>query len=734
MPLAEPAPNLDPRDMDAIRPSHPSQTALAATLRPRSIAVVGASPRSFAGQIVQRNCAEHRFEGLVVPVNGKYTDVAGVPTVSSLSDLATPPDAVVALVGTARVQAIAEEAAAIGAAAVIVPGGGFTDSGGAATDLSASLATLSDVIGISVVGLNCMGVVDLVTGAMPYIGTVPSDIRRGGVAAIAQSGAVIEALVSSGGRVPFSTLVSSGGEAVTTTADYLRFFASDPETSAVLVFIEGFVDAPDVLAACREVADAGKTVAACFVGRSAKARDGILAHSGKLAPSARVTAAALRQAGVVLAEDLDELITIGEILGTGRRVHGARTHIVTNSGGEANLLSDLAEDAGLDLPDLTPAASAPLSDKWPAFHTANPLDPWGVDDYNAVYPAAIDSLAREAGDIVIVSQDQQRTAGEYERKLGLDLAQYLANAKGARDAVPVMLSPTSQDPDPRLTAFCHDNDIALLRGARGALRALGSLAHRTPPAPVVLRSPERVAAITEAAELTEDVALGILGACGVRTPKQQRVRTPAEAVAAATGFGGPVVIKAVADGLLHKSDLGLVVTNVVGPDAAQLAAREVLCAASAAGLDVELLVVEQITGSLDVVVGYKRDPQFGPTTIVGLGGVWAEMLDSISVHVGSLDLDAAHRLLSDSHVGRMMREARGGALDVEAVARALVAVSDLGVAHPEIVAIDVNPIIVGRDRAVAVDAVIERVPTPSPESITLDTATAAHAVNQGATP
>ncbi|MGB2838410.1 MAG: acetate--CoA ligase family protein, partial [Actinomycetes bacterium] len=349
-------------------------------------------------------------------------------------------------------------------------------------------------------------------------------------------------------------------------------------------------------------------------------------------------------------------------------------------------------------------------------------------------PAAIDSLAREGGDIVIVSQDQQATAGEYERQLGLDLAQYLADATRARDTVPVMLSPTSQDPDPRLSAFCRDNDIPLLRGARGALRALGSLAHRTPPEPVVTRAPARVAAITDAAELTEDVALEILGACGVQTPRQERVRTPDQAAATAAGFGGPVVIKAVADGLLHKSDLGLVVTDVVGQEAALGAARQVLDAASTAGLDVELLVVEQITGSLDVVVGYKRDPQFGPTTIVGLGGVWAELLDSVSVHVGALDLHAAHRLLGGSHVGRMMREARGGALDLEAVARALVAVSDLGLAHPEIVAIDINPIIVGRDRAVAVDAVIERVHAPDPESITHDSTIPAHAVNQGATP
>jgi acetyltransferase len=706
--------------------------AVTATLRPRSIAVVGASPRSFAGSIVQRNCADHRYAGVLVPVNGKYPEIAGVPTVPSLSHLAASPDVVIALVGTSRVQSIAEEAAAIGAASVIVPGGGFTDSGGAASDLAASLSTLSDVTGISVVGPNCMGVVDLVTGAMPYIGTVPSDVRRGRVAAIAQSGAVIEALVNCAGRVPFSTLVSSGAETVTTTGDYLRFFAADPETEAVLVFVEGFVDASDVLAAARDVAEAGKTVAACFVGRSAKARDGILAHSGKLAPSSRVTAAALQQAGVVLADDLDELIAIGEILGTGRRVRGTRTHIVTNSGGEANLLSDLADDAGLALPDLTDGASQLLSARWPAFHTANPLDPWGVDDYTEVYPEAIKAVAAEGGDIVIVSQDQQVSAGKYERDLGLDLAHYLANATKMSDALPVMLSPTSQDPDPRLTTFCRANNIALLRGARGSLRALGALARQVPPAPLVDRHPKPLAAITDAAQLTEDVALDILAACGVRTPRQARVRTLDDAVAAASTIEGPIVVKAVADGLLHKSDLGLVVTHVAGRDAVQHAAREVFDAASAAGLDVELLIVEQISGSLDVVVGYKRDPQFGPTTLVGLGGVWTELLDSVCVHVGPMDLDAANRLLQRSHVGRMMREARGGALDSTAVARALVAVTDLGLAHPDIVAIDVNPIIVGRNQAVAVDAVIERGPRPdttAEQTVRLDTT-----ITEGATP
>ena len=723
-----------------------SADALAASLRPRSIAVVGASSRSFAGQIVQQNCASHGFDGRVIPINGKYREVAGTPTVASLTDLPERPDVVVALVGTTRVQSIAEEAAAVGAGGVIVPGGGFTDSGGAATDLAASLATLSEVTGISVIGPNCMGVVDVVSGAMPYIGTVPPQIRRGRVAAIAQSGAVIEALVNCGGRVPFSTLVSSGAEAVATTGDYLRYFVDDEETDAALVFIEGFVDAPDVLAAARSMAEAGKTVAACVVGRSSKARDGILAHSGKLAPSSRVTSAALRQAGVVLAHDLDELITMGEILGTGRRVAGTRTHIVTNSGGEANLLSDLAADAGLQLPDLTETTQHALASRWPAFHTANPLDPWGVDDYTEVYPVAIDALAHEDTDVLIVSQDQQLTSGDYERRLGRHLAEYLQASTYGREVLPVLLSPTSQDPDPQLTDFCRQHGIPLLRGARGALNALGALAQRCSPAMPIRRSTTRVRLLDESVELTEDVALQVLHEVGIRTPRQIRVQTPEQAAEVARDLDGPVVVKAVADGLLHKTDLGLVITNVVGGDAAQLAAREVLCRAAKAELDIELLVVEQITGALDVVVGYKHDDQFGPTALVGLGGVWTELLDSVSVHVGALDVRSAQQFLDRSHVGRMMREARGGALDSESVARALVAVTDLGIAHPEIVAIDINPIIVARDHAVAVDAVIERraLTPPAPPTTRPTTRPTAdevppaidlnNAITQGATP
>ena len=332
--------------------------------------------------------------------------------------------------------------------------------------------------------------------------------------------------MNSGGRVPFSTLVSSGCEAATTTADYLRFFATDDQTTAVLVFIEGFADAPDVLNAARTVAEHGKTVAACVVGRSAKAQAGILAHSGKLAASARVTEAALRQAGVVVAADLDELLAIGELLGTRRRISGTRVHVVTNSGGEANMLADLAEDAGLALPEMRVAAERALAERWPAFHVANPLDPWGVDDYKEVYPAAIEAAAKEPGDVLVVSQDQQVTSGAYERELSLNLAKYLASAAFGTAKFPVLLSPTSQDPDPAVTAFCRAQNIAFLRGATPAFNALGKLAANAAPTRQVDRTPPTLDRLLDSTPISEDAALELLSSLGMQTPQQIRVLDP----------------------------------------------------------------------------------------------------------------------------------------------------------------------------------------------------------------
>ena len=186
--------------------------------------------------------------------------------------------------------------------------------------------------------------------------------------------------------MPLSTIVSCGSEAGTGLAEYLKFFATDERTDAVLAFVEGFGDPAGFLEAARHLAAAGKRLAVCKVGRSKIGQAGIVAHSGKLAGNARVAAAALRQVGAILCADLDELTTVGEILGCGRAEFGRRAHIVTNSGGEANLLADIAEETGIELPPMSGAGVARLTEAWPNFHVANPMDPWGTDEYRVIYP------------------------------------------------------------------------------------------------------------------------------------------------------------------------------------------------------------------------------------------------------------------------------------------------------------------------------------------------------------
>lgn len=677
-------------------------------LRPRSIAVVGASPRTFAGQIALRNCRSRGFAGPVVPVHPRHGEVDGTPAVPSVAALDEVPDLVVVQVATERVLGVVAEAAEVGARSFVIPGGGYTDSGAAATELGEGLTKLAASHGVRVVGPNCMGVLDLVSGAAPYLGTVPDSVRRGRIGVLSHSGAVVEALVSSGGRVPFSTVVSCGSEVTTAMADYLDFFTADPETDAVLAFVEGFADAVQLLAAARGFAGVGKTLVACLVGRSAVARRGVLAHSGKLAPRTEVAAAALRQAGAVIATDVDELFAYGSLLAAGPRPRGGRMHLVTNSGGEANLLADLAEDAGLTLPPIGRAAVEDLRAKWPRFHVANPLDPWGVDDYTLVYPEAFRAIADEPGDILAVVHDQQAHAGEYEREFGLFLARSLASADVEPGRVRALISPTSQDPDPDVRDYCQRQGVALLQGARPALAALAGLSGMSGPAPVAVATPRRHPAMAQPEPLTEGEALAVLDDLGIRTPRRARAATAVEAVELAESMGGPVVLKGVARGLWHKSELGLVQVGLSGDRAVRDAAEAILRCGTEAGLDVGLLVVEQVSGMLDVLVGYHRDPQFGSTLLVGLGGVWTETLDRVELHVGQLDLPAARRFVAASTVGAMARQARGGALDTEPLAGALAALSGLAEAHPEIVGIDLNPVMLGRHAAVAVDAAIHR--------------------------
>jgi acyl-CoA synthetase (NDP forming) len=327
-------------------------------------------------------------------------------------------------------------------------------------------------------------------------------------------------------------------------------------------------------------------------------------------------------------------------------------------------------------------------------------------------PEALRVAAAERGDLLVVGIDQQQTAGTHEKDLGLFLAKALHEAVADTTTVPVVLSPASQDPPEELTAFCAQAGIPLLRGARPALGALAALGRRAELGPGGTGHAVRPTAAAAGVSLpsTEDEVLAALAELGLAVPRSVRVRTAEAAAEAFPGLGGLVVLKGVAEGLLHKTEAGLVAVGLATADAVRAEADRMLAWAVAQDVTLELLVAELVRGDLEVIVGFHRDPVFGPTCLVGLGGVWAEFLDVVDVHVGELDEPTAGDFLDRSRVGRMIASARGGALDRDGVVRALCAVGRLGASSPEITAIDVNPVIVSRHRAVAVDAALTRTP------------------------
>ncbi len=680
-------------------------------LRPRSIAVVGASPRSFVGRVALENSRALGFQGQLFPVNPKYPEVGGLTAYPSLAALPEAPDVVLVQLATERILEAVREGVEVGARSFVIPGAGYTDSGPAALELGRELRTLAQERGIAVIGTNCMGFVDLVSGAAPYIGTVPMHVRRGRVGVVAQSGAIVEAFINNGGRVPLSTIISCGSEAGTGLAEYLEFFAADERTDAVLAFVEGFGDPAGFLAAARRLAELGKPLAVCKVGRSKIGQAGIQAHSGKLAGNARVARAALRQVGAILCADLDELTTVGEIVGAGRTSFGRRAHVVTNSGGEANLLADIAEEVGIELPPMSDSGVARLQERWPTFHVANPMDPWGTDDYHVIYPAAIEAAADEPGDLLVVSLDQQTTCGSYELQLGRDLAAYLAGAAARSHKTPVFLSPSSQDPSPELLNFTLAERIPLLRGAWTALDALAKVARRSEWAGdgiVAAGTPIEVPELAAGGPLDEDAALAVVERYGVPVPRRAPAGSVEEAVVVAGRMGYPVVLKGIGPTVAHKSELGLVKVGLGSAEAVRNAAAEILASAAQHGVEVGLLVSEMVRAEVELIAGFRRDEQFGPAVLVGLGGIWAEYLDQVAVRIGRIGRDEARRMLDDTIVGRMLRTARGGALPEEGIVDVICGLAALGCDHQEIAEIDVNPVLVGRDRTVAVDALIVR--------------------------
>ncbi len=725
---------------------------------PRSIAVVGASPRSWIAETVRDNLRVMGSATRCHFVNPKYEELHGQPCYPSLDAIPERPDIVIVALNPLRAASVTEAAAAAGIPAVIIPGGGVVEGGAAAAAMQADVARIAREHGLALVGPNCMGVIDLTSNAATYIGDVSPYLRRGGVAGIAQSGSVTDTFVHSGSRVGFSRIISCGSEVVLDICDYLAYCLDDPETSSVILFVEGFKRPERFLALADHALQLGKPIMMVKVGRSRQAQVAAIAHSGSLAGEARVTDVALDAAGVIRCGDLDELLETAELVEgvrrTGRRVGRGRTGVVTVSTGEGSLIADLAPLTGIDLPPIPAEAQAQILAALPTMgYLGNPLDPWGAADPPTAYAAAFGAMAASgAYDVLVLVHDFPYRSAPSEVTTANDVTFQLLAATRDRPAIlPVYVSLTSGEPPPETKAVLdgEGGGVPLLRGAMEAFRAIAGVArwegwrerrlahgpwragwpalaadrvsygaeaigaghdrapaadpsaavHDGRPAPTSPRPPRA---------LSELESLALLRSAGLHVVDAVAVPDAPAAVAAARRIGGEVALKLDAAGLAHKSDLGGVALGLRGDDAVRDAAATLLEIGRRNGLVVRGLLVQPMAPpGIELILGLRRDPQFGPVVLVGLGGTLTEVLDDVAIRLAPLDPAAAESMLDDLRGARLLGGVRGRpAVDRAAVASMLVALGRLGTERSDVIEVDLNPVIAFEAGALAVDALV----------------------------
>ena len=708
--------------------------------QPTSIAIVGASARSWIAGTVRDNLRQMGSATRCHFVNPKYDELLDQPCYPSLDALPEKPDIALVALNPLRAADVTQAAADAGIPAVIIPGGGVVEGGEAAAAMQAEVARIARENGLALVGPNCMGVIDLTTNIATYIGDVSPYLPRGGVAGIAQSGSVTDAFVQSGSRVGFSRIISCGSEVVLDVCDYLAYCLDDPETSSVILFLEGFRRPERFLALADRALELGKPIMVVKVGRSEQARAAAIAHSGSLAGEARATDAALDAAGVIRCADLDELLETAELVEgvrrTGRGVGRGRTGVVTVSTGEASLIADLAPSVGLDLPPIPDTARQRILDALPTMgFIGNPLDPWGAADAATAYGAVFEAMADSgAYDVLVQVHDFPYRSMEAELATADEVTRALLDATRDRPSIlPVYVSLTSGDPPPETKAVLDEQGggAPLLRGAREAFGAIGSFAwwerrraerrsagpwRDTWPALAADRAAYGFDTPLSDGErqrsgrsLGERESLELLRHVGLAVTPAVAVRDAASAVEAARPLGGhAVVLKIDAPELAHKSDVGLVRLGLRGDDAVRSAADDLFATARRQGIEARGLLVEPMAeAGVELIVGARRDPSFGPCVMVGLGGVLAEVLDDVAIRLAPVTREVALDMLASLRGARVLEGARGRpAVDREALADLIVGVAAFAADRPDVLEIDLNPVIATTDAAVAVDALV----------------------------
>jgi len=690
-------------------------------VKPRSVAIVGATDRGGPGRAVMESLGAIGFTGAIYPVNPNYPTVLNVKCYPSLMELPEAPDMVVFSIRNPLIPEQMRLAVRRGARAAVIYDSGFAELGGDGAKLQDEIAGLARESGMAVCGPNCMGILNPPARVTTYKQNIinPAAIV-GNVGVVSQSGSVCIALLSDLRRFGISLSVSAGNEAVTRTVDYLDYLIDDPNTKAIATFTETVREPERYVEALDRAADAGKPVVVIKVGRTERTQRAITSHTGGLAGSSRVFSELLRAHRAIEVNDLDEMTEVLAVCQGKRWPRGRGISVVTGSGGLSELILDNATACGLDLPPLSTEERAEAERVIGRITgDGNPFDAWGNGNYAVNIPHAL-SVAANSPRIhsVLYCADTSNDPVIGSPARVFENVDMLAKAAGASDKPHYLLSTRSGVMNRKQIEGMRDAGLVVVGGTRaglGALDRIGRWSVGLSKVRVSAAAPPKIRLTDELKggrrTINEHDAKRLLAAYGIPVTREQRVSTAAEAVAAARTLGYPVVLKALSDDIAHKTELGLVAVNL--KDEAELARAhaqlsELLAKMDSRPADAAFLVQEFVAGGLEVFAGVSRDPDFGLTLAFGLGGVAIEVIRDFALRMLPLRDGDAEAMIAETRGAALLgAHRRGEAADVKSLAALLYALGDFAWHNAQIIAeIDLNPIKVHARDSIVVDALI----------------------------
>ena len=707
--------------------------------RPRSVAVIGASRRRDAiGGAILHNLLEQGFQGPVYPVNPTAPHVQSVPSYPSVEAIPGPVDLAVIVVPAVSVLEAVEACGRKGVRALVVISAGFKEVGAEGAKREADLRALVRKHGMRLIGPNCLGILNTDPGVALNATFAPVRPPAGRVAFSSQSGALGLAILDYARELNLgiSQFVSVGNKADVSGNDLIEFWDKDDGTDVILLYLESFGNPGKFTQLARRVARR-KPIVAVKSGRTVSGARAASSHTGALAGSDVAVDALFRQSGVVRTDTIEELFDTALLLAYQPVPTGPRVAILTNAGGPGIMAADACESAGLTLPSLAPATVKALRSFLPAEASVrNPVDMIASADAVSYEKALRLLVADENVDSVIVIFVPPLVTGAPDVARAI-----LAGGKGSKK--PLLSCFMGSHGIPESLKSLNEGHIPSYSFPEAAARTLARVVkygtwRATAPGEVPALKDvhaDKARAIIERSLLGGDVAVDpsgakwvepaalheIFRAYGIRTPDLRVAANRGEAASAAKAIGFPVAIKVKSPDVVHKTDVGGVRLGLASEEEAARAFDEIRASVAKAlprarfeGVTVEPMVA----GGIETIVGMSRDPLFGPVVLFGLGGVAVEILRDVSVRVAPITDRDAEEMVGEIRGSALLRGYRGAPpTNTASLIDLLHRVSRLASEHPEILELDLNPVVVfpGTRPCFAVDARmrIARTGTPS---------------------